>query len=465
MADWISNATLSVDEWISGLKIWEPGRTEGLIADLEGLHAEMVAITASQIDKKTVLEGLDTQLKGIQAKATYLEGLITQTLENFPPPDPSGEHAGYLDMKDRVYDPLNLIGQVAGGVAIASLAGIGLQWLGGHAIGYLFKSTGARALAASATTGRWATLGKAGLAAAFAAIVISTVIKMFKASEINDELRSKIVEMEEQVAEARNVEAQLDVAISQAETQLDEILASAGAADLQVYMDQITAALDQVGRERVHVGSGRRMLRMGISKDDILSIIQGLEPATLNQIEARLNAEIQLIQGNAPADVARSLQLSEFQITVFQRILAARADAVMGVAAEVLAQRHALSLLVAEMQVERANNALVDHWDKIEGEGDLGVIARDTLISATAYAGLRNALAAKTALAQGRTVEEVGEIYPDLAPEDLTLWAERLPTRLAEASKLAGGSLDRGAIAAHLRLPTDLVPEAPQIAA
>ncbi|MEM9267732.1 MAG: hypothetical protein AAGA78_02180, partial [Pseudomonadota bacterium] len=448
------------------LKIWEPGKTDGLIAQLEMLQEEMKELNTSQIEKQSILRSLDTQLQGIQAKAAYLEGLIAETLEVLPPYDPTGAHADYEKMRSDVYDPINLFQLASGGVAIAALLGVGLQFVGGTVVGYLFSSSGAQALAASATSGRLALLSKAGVYAALAALAIGFIIKLFKASEINDELRGKLEEMQEQVDEARKVEAQFDVAISQAQTQLDAILASAGVADLQGFMDHMTEAFNEVADEKVHMGTARRLLRMGMTTQDILGIIKGLDPNTLAKIETRLNAEILLVQGEDPAKVGRDIGLSAFQITIFQRILAARADAVLGVEADALATRHAISPAVAEMQVERANNALEDHWELVDSDDAMGGLALKTLVPAQAFVQLREILDAKQALSDGQSLDEVTAAYPDLNPEDLALWSERLETRKAEAASLASaGQMNRSDVAARLRLPLSLVPEAPLVAA
>lgn len=442
-----------------------PMNTDELKRQLEMLRDRMHAKAAEQGNLAARLDKVVLDLAAMDAKADFMLNLVGQQIDLFVPPEPEGLEVDYDRMKRTVYDPLTNAATIVGSVG----AGI---WLTGAVVlpatfklvGFLARSGKVSGMAQSSRLLTMAKVGKVTVYVAIVAMIVEVALKIANAKKLNDYLREKRAELEEQVAECDRALARLETALALGTQRRADLLEGAGIEPdpkdgytdrhMVAYMRRLQDAIDEVAEQATYARIARNMLRMGLSVEDVLASIPGLGREGLLSIGARLNAEIMLLSGHSAEDVARELGMTGMQVQIVERVLEVRGDAARGHPDEVLVKRHNVSDAVADLQILLVESALAPKWDIITGQGDLTALSLEALVPAAALARLRAEVAARGALWMGAEAGAVAQAHPELSAEDISALEAELPRLRQEA---ASSIAPPAQLAFDLRLPLDVL--------
>ncbi|MEO1773400.1 MAG: hypothetical protein AAFS07_00470 [Pseudomonadota bacterium] len=433
--------------------LFQPFQTDALMAEVTMLRNELVEMGHTQQGLAGDLTRVSNTLLMIEEKNTFLLHLLEQTFDVFVPPDPEKLEAAHAEKKTEQYDKLQTAMAYTGAGALGLLLAGKVVLPGLAAVtGFVTGSSRIAAYGSASKFSRLAAAGKAAVALVIVIGVIEMLLRMRDAKKINDHLREKRDEIETQIAEADDLLADHRFAIKEANRRLEMILTEAGyPEDLDGYLGRFETTLRDIGHQRGHLLTARNMLRMGMPKADIRFAIDTLDPAVLDSIEKRLNAEIMLIQGVDPAEVSRRLELTTFERKAIELVLAARGATAAGMPMAQIVETHGVTPAIADLQQDIIDQRIARHWAAIDSDAPLGPVANALLIPEPGLAQLRAELAAKRALAAGE--------QPSGEPAALAAWEAALPDLIAEAEALkVDGPEEQVKAAATLRLPLALVP-------
>ena len=411
----------------------QPFETDALKAEVEGLRNEIQA-KAEAYEVLVTLLGLNVaDLTILKAKTDFLANLMGRELDMFVPPEPEGIEKEYDAREKAFYDPLENVVLGIGGIG-------GALYIGASAIPFAMKGIAAitrvSKLATWAGNAKWAKaakLGKSSVYLALAIIILESALKMATAKKINDHLRSKQDELEEQITQADLMLVRVETAIAESRIQREKLLFDLGFGPfpppddeeypakieeaVSEYLERATDSGDKIAVSATVKKSVRNLVIMGQSPEAIVDLIgPSYDMVTLPMVQAlyqRVQAELLLLDGVAQNDVAHEVGITTFQVAVIARVLRARADAARGYQDEVLSERYGISDAVADLQIDLAESAMAQAWDEIvSGEADAKALSRTTLVPAEALADVMQEIPVRTALLSGASLDEVVARHP-----------------------------------------------------
>jgi hypothetical protein len=383
----------------------QPLKTDELKAKLEGLRDEFIMLRSNVTTTETDLSSAINNLNALQAKFDAIGALTTEIFESMPPLEPDGWEAKFDEMKDKYYDPISTAYTVSAAVSVVAYLPVGavhgLNWISGGSV----FSKGVSGVGKMGKFLKGAKmLGKATVALSVVLFLVEIAIKLITAQKTNEELRTKIEELNAAVDELETIQAKMDVKIEIAEELLNKALREAGVDDPSEYLILLNEEIAAFAEKATYVKLARVMIRMGQPVEQIIPVFQQLDETALRAIELRIRIETSLVAGKTIDETMQATGASGFQVGTVVRILAVRADAVLGYTDDALARRHKVSDAVADMQINLVEDGLKKNWDGILGDAPLDPIAEDLLVSVTCLQTLRAQTPAKVALWEQREV-------------------------------------------------------------
>ena len=381
----------------------QPFKTDELKLELEGLRVQYKGLRQEISSSETVLAIAVNDLEAIKAKFDAITLLSTEIVEAVPPLDPDGLEADFNEQKEKLYDPLATaytIGSAAGLVFfLPPVAVHSIRWLSGG-------SAFSKAVSGVGKLGKfikYAKLaGKAAFVLAGVIFLVDTVIKMIAAGKTNEELRSKIAELDKAVEELKAVRAKISVKTDLAKSLLRTALEEAGVTNAADFLIILNEEIMAIAEHAAYIKLVRRMLRMGQTVEQVQPIFQQLDAKAIEAIATRIRIETELVAGKGPEDVDEITGATAFQVAAVQHVLKVRADAVLGYTDDALVRRHKVSDAVADMQIDLAEEGLKNHWAAVLSDADLTAAAEEILIPVEVLNTLRAQVPAKQMLWQYR---------------------------------------------------------------
>lgn len=467
----------------------QPFETDALKAKVEGLRDEIRAKAEAQEVLITLLELNVADLTILKAKTDFLANLMGRELDMFVPPEPEGVEKEYDAREKAFYDPLENVALGIGGIG-------GALYIGAKAIPFTLKGvvaiTKISKLANWAGNAKWAKaakLGKSSVYLALAIVILEAALKMVSAKKINDHLRAREDELEEQIVQADLMLVRIETALAESRIQREKLLFDLGfgpfvAPDHEDYPVEIATAVSEYLRrantsgEEITVNatvkkSVRNLVIMGQTPEAIVDLLGPIyEDVTLPMVQAlarRVQAELLLLDGMEQDDIAREVGISTFQVAVIARVLRARADGARGYPDEVLSERYGISDAVADLQIDLAESAMAQVWDEIAlGSGDAVALSRTTLVPPEALADVMREVPARMDFLDGASPETVAANHPEISAERIAELHEDMQVRAGAmledvaASQATRPLTDnqRLLFAVALRVPLSAIPTA-----
>lgn len=456
--------------------------TNDLKMELDKVRGELLAMKDQFDEKENALLDVDRELETMEAKTEFIVTVIQQTSSLFTPPPPDQKETAYLNAEDLAYSKLHLLEALTGGVGGAAflLGKLGptsvklTSKLGQLALGAKAANTGKLGAASStlkltktakiAKAGKltkamkFAKFGKGMMGVSAAIMVLEIGMKLSSAAEINDHLKSEKKAINKQIKTANEELKNYDAAIAERRALQKDLFEDANVSDVTGYVRYLNEAIADLGKNKANFSMARRMLLRGMQKDLILAVVEGLEADALDDIVKRLEAEQRLAAGDAHADIAQDLNLSEQQLAPIENLIAVRNALVKGREHNDIANAFEMPLSIVENEAGLLSETLDDIWPSLESTEPLDDAARLLIVSASALDYMRRELKAKIKLDAGEAADQVAAAA-DVSIDVVKVWARALATAKIDAGAMSEEEKSRDImnIAAAHRLPSTLI--------
>lgn len=456
--------------------------TNDLKMELDKVRGELLAMKGQFDEKENALLDVDRELETMEAKTEFIVTVIQQTSSLFTPPPPDEKETAYLNAEDLAYSKLHLLEALTGGVGGAAylLGKLGptsiklTSKLGQLTLGAKAANTGKLGAASStlkltktakmAKAGKltkamkFAKFGKGMMGVSAAIMVLEIGMKLSSAGEINDHLKSEKKAIKKQIKTANEELKNYDAAIAERRTLQKNLFEDAGVSDVTGYVRYLNEAIADLGKNKANFAMARRMLMRRMEKEMILAVVEGLETDALDDIAKRLEAEQRLAAGDATADIAQDLNLSQQQLGPIKNIISVRNAIVEGKVHSEISETFDTPPGVVDNEADRINDTLDDIWPVLEGDEQLGDAAQSLIVSVSALEYMRRELRAKIKLDAGEAADQIAAAA-NVSLDIVKDWASALAAAKIDAGAMSEAERSENLmnIAAAHRLPSTLI--------
>jgi len=430
---------------------FESGKTDKLLSDLEQQRAALEQLHADSVQKGIELSEVVSDLQLMEEKTLFFAEMIEKTQGVFVPPPKGEAEIGMLTIQKHVFGNLAKFSNIAG--LLAAPLVVDIVFRAGTYVGKISKVGRVSRIMKHARYAKVMKFAKGAMVLAVAAEAASLIINMVASKQMNDQLRAELKDLKKKTAKGRKDYKVLEAGLADAKAQRDEMLAQAGVTTPEAYVRTINEALAQMGRQKASFDTARRMLQHEMPEEVILSMLDGLSDESLELIKTRLIAETLLAAGTSQADVAKQVGLDPGQIAEIAMVIDARNALVQGLGLEEVSESIGIGPGLLEDVDDMLDEALPEHWAKIEGDSGLGDLAAELLLALAALDALRVELKSKALLSSGTEIGAVCESL-GLDRDAVVAWASDLPIAIEAArNQRAQGITDLTELAAANRLP------------
>lgn len=432
----------------------ESWKTGDLTAELQDMKAKIdeqgQVYSALYNDYREVVGDLDL----MEAKLAFVGGLMRQQLDLTLP-----------DTSDAEEDAMAILFSESSPLGVAK----NILWLTTAPMAISMVANFAVYTNLASKTGKVAKFAKASKAfkivrfAKFAGPVALALELAFmvwneaQAHIVNDDLREAINEARAASKQAGREVNKLRAAFASAKNQRRDLLAEADVGTVPAYVEKLNLAIVDLGRQKVAMSVGRKMLRAGLEHAVILSLVDGMSEDLLASIATRLKAEVLIAGGSSPAEVATETGLDDTQVAQIARVIDARDAYVRGLDEATLLEEIGVAQGTYDEIEETLDPKLSESWGEIEGDLALDTLANALILRTAALQDLRIELAVKTQLAGGATVGDLATQHGK-SRDTIVAWSSALPVQREQAHlRKQGNDTDLADIAADCRLPLAMV--------
>lgn len=427
----------------------EQGQTPELLADLNAARAEVEKVYEDYDTAYPAYDLVRSDLNIMEEKIKYLADIMRQTMDvTLPDTTDAEEDAVEILMAEGttfgLIKNIAWLGTAPLAISLVADAAAGTKWAqsGGKWVksGGKWVKTGKVVRFAKWTKASkaFSFMSKAGKVLGPAALAMEIGLFAWaegRAKQVNEDLRDSIKKMKEAKHKAEGELAKLRDKTRKATKARDALLAEAGAKDVGEYSYMMQSAFGDAGRMKEAFTIARNMLRKGMDKDFVLSVVAAADADLLDKIETRIAAETRLAANENPDDVAAALGLDDAQIAEIAALVDARDAYLRGVVQTQILDEIGIAPGTYREVETNMDAALANGWADIEGDAPLDDLAHDMLARADALEDLRTELRAKDQIAAGKDLDAIAAAL-SVPRAQLVLWSSQKVLQLEEARLL-----------------------------
>ncbi len=432
----------------------ESFKTDDLLADLNIKKAEIDAHSRLYTETYDAYREIVGDLDLMEAKLAFVGGLMRQQMDLVLPETGDVEK----DALAILFAETSPVGVVKN-ILWLTTAPMAASMVANFAV-YMNMASGTGKVAKFAKASKAFKLVRFAKFTGPVALALEAVMLVWNEAQariVNDDLRAVIAEANAASKQAGREVEKLEAAKASAFNQRRDLLAEAGVGTVPAYVEKLNLAIVDLGRQKVAMSVGRKMLRAGLEHSVILTLVDGMTEDLLSSIAARLKAEVLIAGGSTLPRVATETDLTEAQVSEISTVVNARDAYVRGMEEEAILEQIGIPQGTYDEIEEMLDPKLSDSWEEIEGDLALDTLANALILRADALHDLRAELEAKTQLAAGA---DIGDLAAQHGKErnEIAAWASALPLQREHARTLKQvKDADLSDIASECRLPLAMV--------